>query len=86
MVNHIAAGIGIAAGLLGTYMHAKEGGSTDDKLGRVVESFIGVNPAGDMKFRWQQMKFTIPAAGGIAISVIAAKTGANRYTPKGVNI
>ncbi|GAH09929.1 unnamed protein product, partial [marine sediment metagenome] len=51
------------------------------------ESLIGINPmAGPGNFDYKKMYFTLPAVGGIALSMVAAKTGMNRYTPKKINI
>jgi len=83
----IGATVGVIAGLWATYNWAKQGGSTGDKMGRVVESMIGINPiAGSGQFDWRKMYFTLPAVGGVALSMVASKAGLNRYTPKGINI
>jgi len=83
----LGATIGVVAGLWATYNWAKGGGSTSDKVGRVVESMIGINPmAGSGQFDWRKMYFTIPAVGGCALSMVASKAGLNRYTPRGLNI
>jgi hypothetical protein len=71
----------ILAGLWGTYQHVKGGGDAGDKAGRLVECFIGVNPnqGASMKFQWQQMKFTLPVAGGVVAKKALGYLGAGRY-------
>ena len=83
----IGATVGLVAGIYGMIKHASGGGSPQDKMGRVVESMIGINPTtANPTFQWQKMMFTLPVAGGVAASMIASKTGVNKYTPKGINI
>ena len=58
--------VGVAAGLYGTYHWASQANDTGEKVGRVVESFIGVNPFAprdSIKFRWYNMYFTLPVVG-----------------------
>ena len=58
--------VGIFAGLYGTYVWANAASEPKEKVGRVVESFIGVNPFAprdSIKFRWYNMYFTLPVVG-----------------------
>lgn len=83
----IAATVGVLAGLYGMYKWSSQASNTQEKVGRVVESMIGINPfAPNKAFRWEYMYFTLPAVGGMALSLVASKVGLNKYTPKGINI
>ena len=74
------------AGLGLTAYRVKEAAGWDGKLGRLVEAFCGFNFVHDMTWRPETMTFTWPVVAGVGASVVASKTGANRYTPKGFNI
>ena len=74
----IGAVVGVVTGTVLTYFHVKEGGDTKDKAGRVVESFIGINPTHDWKWRPQNMTFTVPAVAGTGFSYGMMKMGMNK--------
>jgi hypothetical protein len=75
----IAATIGLVAGLIEAYNHYKAGGT-----GRVMIGLTGYDPNYGWKPQWA--KITLPIIAGCGVSLVAAKVGLNRYTPKGINI
>ena len=79
MVNHIGALAGLIGSAVMTVGAYKEGG-----MGRVLISWTGY----DSNYGWNAKWATsaIPLVAGLGASFIAAKTGVNRYTPKGINI
>ena len=38
------------------------------------------------KFDWKHAKAGLALGAGVGLSIIASKTGINRYTPKGINL
>ena len=82
----IGAGIGILAGSLMTARRIidahKAGWDVADTAQSCFSGYSFVKGDHDVS----RMVFTIPVAVGVAASAIASKTGANRYTPKGINI
>ena len=82
----IAAGVGIA---VGTYLLVKDvwtnRGNAQAAAGAAMRSLTGYNTLTG-SFDIKDAKFLIPAVGGCVVSMVASKTGLNRYTPKGFNI
>ena len=79
MVNHIGALAGMLGAAVQTVRAYKEGG-----MNRVLISWTGY----DSNYGWNAKWATsaVPLVAGLGASFIAAKTGVNRYTPKGINI
>jgi hypothetical protein len=83
----IAPLLGAAAIPAGIALDAFQGGMTaQEAVGKLAAAYIGYNPV-NKSYQWDVATANYMAIGiGIIISIIAAKTGANRYLPRGVNL
>ncbi|GAG61150.1 unnamed protein product [marine sediment metagenome] len=81
--------IGATVGLLaGSFLLIKDAMAFKDpnaKMDHIVRNLTGWSITKG-NWDWQRMKFTIPVVAGIGLSIVASKTGMNRYTPKGINL
>ena len=76
--------IGAAVGIVG-FLWSAWNGYKNAKVPGLVQVMSGYNMnTGD----WDVKEATalVPLAVGVGVSIVASKVGANRYTPKGVNI
>ena len=75
--------LGVTLGLLGsaaqTVADYREGG-----MHRVLVSWSGYDPNYGWNPKW--IRAPIPLVVGTAATIVAVKTGVNKYTPKGINI
>lgn len=83
----IGAGAGIMAGVIGLGYSMWEGWKAGGAKGLAEGTTGSLTGFGfDGSWDWTRMTFTLPTFAGCGVSYAAAKTGVNRYTPKGWNI
>lgn len=87
-MNHILGAIGIGLSLFFTVKDVSTGwksGGSSEAFRYFVRTWTGYDVT-QKRFTWQKARAGLSAGVGIGGSIVAAKTGANRYTPKGWNL